>query len=184
MSNAISEYDQQALDFLTSTGAKVEIKLADNQTCPEHWGKCEPFRFSQNIFSKRGAVTVPHNHGLKYTVTISREGRKAYTFDFWSSINDTYKSEAAFIAEDPNMRKVDMVRVKNSAVKPTAYDVLTCLSSDIGAHELTFEEFCDNHGYDADSRKAEKVYNAVCDQSRSLARLFNEEELDQLREIQ
>jgi hypothetical protein len=120
---------------------------------------------------------------LKYTVTISREGRKSYTFDFWSSINDTYKSEVAFIAEDPNMRKIDMGRVIKSAVKPTAYSALTCLSSDIGVHEWTFQEFCDNYGYDSDSRKSEKVYNAVCDQSRALARLFNDEELDQLREI-
>ena len=183
MSNAISEYDQQALDFLNLTGAKVDIKLADNQTCPK-WGKCEPFRFSQNIFSKRGAVTVPHSHGLQYTVTISREGRKPYTFDFWSSINDTYKSEAALIAEYPNMRELDMRRVIKSAVKPTAYSALTCLSSDVGVHEWTFQEFCDNYGYDTDSRKAKKAYNAVCDQSRALARLFNEEELDQLREIQ
>ena len=182
MSSTISEYDQQALDFLTLTGARVEIKLADNQTCPD-WGKCEPFGFSQNIFSNRGVVTVPHNHGLKYTVTIGREGRKSYTFDFWSSINDTYKSEVAFIAEDSNMRKIDMGRVIKSAVKPTAYSALTCLSSDIGVHEWTFQEFCDSYGYDTDSRKAEKVYNAVCDQSRALARLFSEEELDKLSEI-
>lgn len=182
MSSTISEYDQQALDFLTLTGAKVEIKLADNQTCPD-WGKCEPFGFSQNIFSNRGVVTVPHNHGLKYAVTISREGKKPYTFDFWSSINDTYKSEVAFIAEDPNMRKVDMVRVKKSAIKPSEYGILACLSSNVGAHDWTFQEFCDSFGYDSDSRRAEKVYNAVCDQSRALARLFSEEELDKLSEI-
>lgn len=183
MTNAISEYDQQALDFLTATGAKIEVKLATNQTCP-NWGKCEPFRFSQNIFSKRGAVTVPHNHGLEYEITISRDGRKPYTFSLWSSINDTYKSEVAFINEDPNMRRLDMQRVFKSAVKPTAYDVLACLSCDVGMHDFTFEEFCDYYGYDNDSRQVEKTYNAICNQSRALSRLFNDQELDQLREIQ
>lgn len=183
MSNTLSEYDQQALDFLTLTGAKVEIKLADNQTCPEHWEKCKPYRYEDGFnFPSKRKITVPHSHGLKYTVTISREGRKAYTFDFWSSINETYKKEVEHLNRNFH-HTIDMVRVYRTAIKPSAYDIFACLSCGTGTHELTFEEFCSDYGYDTDSRKAEKVYNAACDESRALARLFSEEELDKLREI-
>jgi hypothetical protein len=48
----------------------------------------------------------------------------------------------------------------------------------------TFEDFCDNFGYDTDSRKAEKVYRAVVREFEGMSRLFTEEELEQLQEIQ
>lgn len=44
--------------------------------------------------------------------------------------------------------------------EPTAADVLSCIVSDARAGDMTFEEFCEEFGYDSDSRKAEKVYAA------------------------
>jgi hypothetical protein len=65
--------------------------------------------------------------------------------------------------------------------EPTLYDVLACLQKyDVG----TFEDFCGNFGYDEDSRKAEKIYKAVCKEYEGMQRLFNEEELELLQEIQ
>jgi hypothetical protein len=64
--------------------------------------------------------------------------------------------------------------------QPTPYDVLACLTKyDPG----TFEDFCGEFGYDTDSRKAYKTYKAVKREWENVAILFNDEQLDMLREI-
>lgn len=90
-----------------------------------------------------------------YEITLQRRQRK-YTFNFGQSI-------------------------AHSGEWPTAYDVLACIQKyEVG----TFENFCSEFGYDEDSRKAEKIYNAVKDEYQNIAMLWNENELEQLREIQ
>lgn len=44
--------------------------------------------------------------------------------------------------------------------EPSAADVLACLTSDVGAGEMSFESFCGEFGYDVDSRRAEKTWKA------------------------
>lgn len=81
-------------------------------------------------------------------------GKKSYTFDFGQSI--------AAGGEEPSM-----------------YDVLSCLQKyEVGS----FEDFCGNFGYDEDSRKAEKIYKAVCKEFEGVSRVF-EGIMDELNEI-
>jgi hypothetical protein len=90
-----------------------------------------------------------------FNLTLKKE-RKQYTFNFGQSI-----------AQGSN--------------EPTMYDVLTCLQKyDVG----TFEDFCGEYGYDNDSRRAEKIYKAVCKEYQGMQRLFTESELNLLSEIQ
>ena len=64
---------------------------------------------------------------------------------------------------------------------PNEYNVLACLQKyDVG----TFEDFCNDFGYDTDSRTAEKTYNAVCDEYKQLCAIFSDDEMEQLQEIQ
>ncbi len=59
--------------------------------------------------------------------------------------------------------------------EPRLYDIITCLTRyDPG----TFEDFCSEFGYDEDSKKAEKIYNAVRDEYLSMCSLFSDEELE------
>lgn len=51
---------------------------------------------------------------------------------------------------------------------PTAMDVLGCLASDASGAGESFEEWCSNFGYDADSRKAKRTYDAVKSQTSKL----------------
>ena len=170
----ITEYQEQANLFLEKTGATIEISLA-NQTCPK-WGTCEPFRMREGKIS----VVIPHNHGYKYNVTL-KNGNRSYSFPYWTSINDTYSKHVKKYCRDGYGTIGNDITNK---VKPDAYSVLVCLGSSIGAHNETFEEFCGQAGYETDSRHAFEVYTAVCDESRQIARLFNEKELEDLREIQ
>ena len=65
--------------------------------------------------------------------------------------------------------------------EPNACDVLNCISSDVAGYDnaTNFEEWCDEYGYDADSRKAEKAYNVIGKQKAKLVNflgtvLYNE----------
>lgn len=92
-----------------------------------------------------------------YSCTLKR-GKKSYTTKFGQSILGSIKGE-----------------------KPTAYAFLCCLQkNDTGS----FENFCGDFGYDTDSRKAEKTYNEVQKQYEALAKMYSEEELALMAEIQ
>lgn len=63
---------------------------------------------------------------------------------------------------------------------PTAYDVLASLTK---SDPESFDWFCKNYGYDEDSRKAEKIYKAVCKEWKQVSNFFTPHELEILQEI-
>ena len=64
---------------------------------------------------------------------------------------------------------------------PTAYDVLACLRKyDCGS----LEDFCSEFGYDDDSRTAERVYKAICKEYENVCRIWSDEEIELMQEIQ
>ena len=64
---------------------------------------------------------------------------------------------------------------------PTAYDLLACLTkSDPG----DFQNFCDDFGYDLDSRQAEKTFKSVKREWLKVSRFFSPAEIDELLEVQ
>ena len=90
-----------------------------------------------------------------YRITLSRNGEN-YSFNFGQSI-------------------------ANQGKEPTNYDILACLEKyDYGS----FEDFCNELGYDPYSKKSKKAYKACEDQHQKLAYMFGQDEMDKLREIQ
>lgn len=68
----------------------------------------------------------------------------------------------------------------NTGEHPTPYDVLACIEKhDVG----DFENFCSEFGYDINSRKAEKIYKAVCKEYEKVSRFFSSDELEILQNI-
>lgn len=55
---------------------------------------------------------------------------------------------------------------------PTAEEVLDCLASEASAMDQSFEDWASDFGYDVDSRKAEKAYNACREQGFALRKLL------------
>ncbi len=99
-------------------------------------------------------------HGDRYRVTISRKGGGRLSFDYWNSFADIQAGKEA-----------------------TAYDALTCISSEITCAD-NFEDFCGDFGYESDSRKAEELFRR-CDRfARRLRAFFTPEEQEQLSTIQ
>lgn len=88
-----------------------------------------------------------------YKVVIRRRG-KQYTYKFYDSVSHTNKN-----------------------IKPSEYDVLSCLTKyDVGS----FEEFCSEYGYEIyndygrTNLTSKKVYNAVVKEYENVERIFGD----------
>lgn len=90
--------------------------------------------------------------------------------------------------ESAMIRKATELKLKNfgegiqadTIIAPDAYSVLTGLTK---YNPGTFENFCGDFGYDEDSRKGEKIYHAVVEEWANVSKLFTDEQLELLQEI-
>lgn len=99
-----------------------------------------------------------------YRIVFHRGDRKPWAFDFGQSIAKSGGTNNGH---------------RQHAKKPTAYDVLACVTKyDVG----TFENFCAEFGYDVDSRKAEKLYFDVQKEASECQRMFGDV-MEKLQEI-
>lgn len=178
----MSEYQKKANNFLDKFGITFEAVRAVPQTCPTWWSKCESYKFHPEPCAK-GYVICPHNHGLQYSMQLTRTATgKTLIFPFWSSINDTYKQAALKVLRCSGSGRMD--EIPWGAVKPTTYDALACMSGDAHIHEMQFDEYCAEYGYSNDSIKAKESYDYSCKFSREISRFFTADELMELQEIQ
>lgn len=150
----ISEYDQQARDFLLTNCMAIKQEKGSKQSpwakeCPSgHHYRVTIYRKDQY---RKGAM-VPDTEAND-----NPSGR--VSFDFWGSVND-----------------------RKNGVDPSAYDVLSCISGDVHC-PLTFEDYCSEYGADEDSRKAEATFKRCLAFSKKLQAFFTEGELEELAEI-
>lgn len=68
-------------------------------------------------------------------------------------------------------------------VAPSAASVFYSLLRDGEAINESFSDWCDNYGYDTDSRKALSTYEACCESGRKLCKVFNHEQRQQLVDL-
>ena len=61
--------------------------------------------------------------------------------------------------------------IAGAGEKPTAYDILACISGDITC-PYDFGEFCLEYGYDEDSRTAERTFNGASKFAKRLNTFF------------
>ncbi len=136
-----------------------------------------------------------------YNITLKRVNRK-YIFKFGQSLNKSgFYAQYGRQKYDLPREKMDLKNhelviyvkrqfnrdFKNATkdtiiypIAPTLYDVLTCLQKyEVG----TFENFCDDFGYDTDSRTAKKTYKAVVKEYDKMCSLFSNDELEVLQLI-
>jgi hypothetical protein len=107
---------------------------------------------------------------LTLQIYIIRE-KAEISFRFGLSLNDT---EAFFGAPG---KPSEIAKKRQEVKNKLLYSLLSCIGSDYYIPD-TFEEFCDEFGYDTDSRKAEKIFKGALEQSKMLHTIFKEEEID------
>lgn len=175
----MTDYQKQANDFLTKTGVSFEARFIKND-----------FYFDGDK-EKRDI----------YEITLAR-GERKIVFNFGQSLNDSrfYAQygrsktdlDRKFLSTDKTILlrelryilKFDFGTVISDKIHypkaPTAYDVLAGLTKyDVG----TLEDFCNEYGYDPDSKTADKIYHAVRKEFANVQRLWTDEEIRELQEI-
>ena len=158
----MNEYEKQAQDFLDKTGTGFKADYVDYK---EHF---------EGDTDKRDV----------YLITLTR-GRRSFSFKFGQSINASgawwkYGDYRKGVSKKRSFPYGDWDKNKNFKA-PGAYDVLSCLTKyDPG----DFKEFCGDFGYDTDSKKAEKTYQAVKNEYTQLSVLFSDSEFEEMGEIE
>lgn len=155
-----SEYEAQAEKFLNDNDLAL-VAAFKGDRCPPWCGEDGP----QCMHGDRYRVTIRRKirtDRLKGSVPGLNPGGppSSVSFDFWNSLVDSQAGE-----------------------RPTAYDVLACISSDAYTPE-TFADFCGEYGYDEDSRKALKLFKRCRKFADKLNAFFAPEEVEKLAEIQ
>lgn len=172
----LTDYNVQALDFLNATNTEMTVEFIEN-------GK----HFDDD----------KHNRDI-YKVTFKRGNRK-FSVRFGQSLANSTKIVDTVTGNEyttdggrlkGNLRITDMAQYRSAlgrelkdvkGTPPTAYDVLTCLEK-YGYED--FEDFCATFGYDTDSRRAKKIFKSVQKEYDNVCKLWSDEEIEQLREIQ
>lgn len=92
-----------------------------------------------------------------------------------------FKAEYNCLTMNDRIRAQKELKAKKENAKPTAYDVLACLTKhDCGS----FDDFCAEYGYSNDSIRALKTYLACGDEYSNLRRIFTSEQIEELRSIE
>lgn len=138
-----------------------------------------------NVLHSFGEKEAPTEKRPHYRITVSNNGNSE-TFDFWGSIADYCKTRPypyqyhELSAEDKKCLKIlypfgygktlhdveahckkldyNLKAAKVEILTDATYDAFNCILSDALSGDDTFSMFCDNFGYDNDSRKAEAIY--------------------------
>lgn len=178
-----NNYEKQATDFLKATKTDFNIKFL---RYGEHFHNETDKRDIYEITLKRGERSYKFNFGQSLTNSGYQIRNKNNGKVFKTVPTDQVKDKIEKYGEtkyslgrilDWKFTSCDeLVRPE----EPTPCDVLSCLEK---YPVDSFEDFCANYGYDEDSRSAYKIYEAVKDEWQNIAMLYNDEELEQLREI-
>ena len=173
----MTEYQQQALDFLNACNATMNITLIGPET-NSGWGE----NFKRN----------------KYNVTL-KTPKGSMNFDFWDSVNSTEiyhmtleeffrKKYKRHLRDSTPYEKIkaskELKAFKETAVL-TEYSILACLQKyEVGTMNDFFHEFgYEIHNAD-DMFRFFNTYNACQKEYQDLCRIFTPEQMEQLREIQ
>jgi len=132
-----------------------------------------------------------------YNIILIR-GEREYKFQFGQSINTSgeyilypsleriHLSLSKSGKPNKNIKGFGLLTNNNSKKNkdfeiPNAYDILSCLTK----YPIEdFNDFCADFGYDNYSIKAKEIYEKVKNEWLNIERLFNDKELEMLREIQ
>lgn len=180
MTQTKTNYQQQATDFLAATGTTLTVTFLKHG---KHFDDDKDDRDIYQCELKRGSRSYKFNFGQSIACSGEYQVRKGLQNKVWCE--DATGGKICLNAKEFKALKW-MTGIERDILKnpdfaaPTAYSILSCLTKyDCGS----FKDFCSEFGYDTDSKKAEKTYNAVKDEYTNVCALFTDKEIEQLQEI-
>ena len=125
-------------------------------------------QFSAAYVRKSSATHGTFPGSFHWSVAFRRIGRGASepeAFDFYTGSAHVVKG------------------TKSTPKSPCACAVLYCLLADSIAVNMPFEAWAEEYGYDDDSRKAFRIYEACLDNAKKISRIFTAEERKALADL-
>lgn len=177
----MTDYQKQAQDFLVKTGTTIKKEF-------DHYGK----HFIDDK-SERNVWTITisnkyHTYSFKFGDSVTNSSIDWTKYDLpdyqvkilkakgIKNYDDLLKSKV----EVENWYKIMNIAKNHKPVEPDDYSILACLNP---LYSTDFEDFCSYYGYDTDSIKAKKVFDACMVEDQNLRKLFDRSELEELVEI-
>lgn len=184
----ISEYDNQAIQFLADTATTINIKLAPEQKKPL-WCNEKPQESDYGLMYDITLKNIHHTYNFNFwgsifqkemvNLAIEAQRRGTYSKE-WDKVEEFVKDRLGAFTTIHYTRGNTLIETVHTLVTPNSYDVLSCLSP---MYEDSFEDFCGTFGYNTDSIMAEKTYRACVEQDRNIRKLWDMAELEKLSEI-
>lgn len=176
----MSEYEKQARYFLEKTGSTLTVEFLKHD---KYFIDDKETRDIYSVILKRGEREYKFtfgqsiaNSGFKVLNSNGRELKHIYLKEWDYNERDPQKFKKFLVAHLGSIRGLKIVQPE----EPSAYDILACLQTyDVG----TFQNFCDEFGYNDDSIKAHDLYKRVVDEHNNLKMLYSDVELKVLGEI-
>lgn len=176
----MNNYEKQAQDFLNQTQTTFKAEFIKNDF---HFDGDKEKRDIYKITLQRGARKMVFNFGqsLNNSGFYFTQGVKKVEIDKKFLELDLsegqLKTKLIQTIRGLHFQACDKIHYPEA---PTPYDVLANLQNyEVGS----FENFCDEFGYNVDSKKAEKTYNAVLKEWQEVQKLWSDEEIALLQEI-
>ena len=172
----MSEYLKQAQDFLAKANATIEIKFRGCYLNDSWDSGKEHNCYDVTIKTPRGEMKLQFWDSLHNT-----ELRNMTVQQF---VAKTYRIKYDCLGKSEIDRAKKLLEKEKTKAVPNEYDILACLQKyDVGSMDDFFAEF----GYEIKSTKDMtnfiNTYNAVVKEYNDLLRIFTEEQMEELREI-
>lgn len=193
------EYEKQAMDFLEKTSSEISInyikydyhfegdkhKRDIYKICLKRGRREYKFNFGQSLANSGFFMTYKAISPSSMHLLIDENYRDA-TVSTKKEYNSIHvKGTDLYITPTESGKSLFRLEVNEKWIatkkQPTEYSILSCLQN----YELgSFNDFCYDFGYDADSITDFKTYENVKNEYVNLCNLYNDEELELLGNIQ
>ena len=171
-----TDYEKQANDFLSKTNTKISSKYIKNGF---YFERDKGTRDIYEITIMRGSRKIIFTFGNSI-VNSQYYNDKRYNGKRTYSLNGKERTGGYSILDIEKYKNGGMELELIKGIPPTNYSILSCLQkNEVG----TFEDFCGEFGYSEDSRTAEKIYKTVCKEYNNVCKIWNDEEIEELQEI-
>lgn len=170
----INEQDQAVAEFLKAEKITYNASFQGTKKS-DNW---ERDQFVITFTNGKNSESFEYGCGVGHRLEVARNAYKLSDFQL-----SGVKKLQDLIGESRLDSTVLDLGGKVYAVKPTQASVLYCLFSDANSGSESFDDFCDNYGYNADSMKDFKIYQACMETAKKIRKLFTNEQRQQLAEL-
>lgn len=178
----IPEQDLLVAEFLKSINVGYSVKWVGVTGNNANFSNSDQWQIT---FKKAGKFSESFDYytGSGHRIFNSGLSLSPKNKSFTESVKAATGLPYAVVKESKQDKAVKNVYGQEYAVTPTQASVLYCLLLDAESGSMSFDDFCDNFGYDNDSISDFKTYQACMAITKQVQKLFTYSERQQLQEL-